>query len=424
MSLTHDAVGEGATPHAVSRGGSPRAAALAPASASAPGSASAPAPAFRHALGSVLVVAALAASFAAAFAEGSPGGPASGETGSGETGSGGSAGAGEGAAGSATSVEGDSLAALRGALALVTPEAMQALVDELASDAMNGRYYLSDDGHRAARFVASEFEKAGLTPGVDGSWFQPLSDENAPGRATPDARPRARPDAAEAGPSPSPNVMGVRRGVSSRHVLLTAHYDHLKPAASGDDRIFNGADDNAAGVAALILVARGLAALEEPPPFTIGFIAFTGEEYGLVGSKHYVGHPVLPLRELVAVINADMIARGEPDLLYVEGGRQWPWLARAVREANAIDGIGLDLHYDEHPRWLYMSDQGPFVYRRIPSLYLGVEFHPDTHKVTDEADRILPGLASRTARLLLATAVRTLPEVAPPVPADPERESD
>ena len=294
---------------------------------------------------------------------------------------------------------GDGLDSLRRALTVITPQAMQELVDELASDEMNGRYYRSEDGHRAARFVAEEFEKAGLSPGVGDSWFQPLSREEG--------------DEEEV---PSPNVMGLRRGTSSRHILLTAHYDHLEPAESGEDRVFNGADDNAAGVAALILVARALETLEGPLPWTVGFVAFTGEEYGLIGSRHYVRDPVLPLDDLVAVINADMIARGKPDLLFVEGGRQWPWLAQAAKQANEVEGIRLDLRYDEHPRWLYMSDQAPFVFQRVPSMYLGVDFHPDTHKVTDEADRILPGLAARTARLMLATAVRTLDEAAPDVP--------
>jgi len=263
----------------------------------------------------------------------------------------------------------------------ITPGEMQELVDFYASDEMNGRYYRSEDGHRAARAIAGHFREAKLEPlGTDG-FFQPIDVEGA-----------------------SPNVVGVRRGAGDRFVLVTAHYDHLKPATKGEDRIFNGADDNAAGVAALVEIARALASVETRLPHSIVLVAFTGEEYRMAGSRYYVEHPPLPHAGMLAILNLDMIARGEPDLLFIEGGRIFPDLAAAVARANEHPSVALDLRYDEHPRWLYMSDQMPFVTKGLPSLYFGVDFHPDTHRVTDEAHKILPGLAARSARLALAAA--------------------
>lgn len=268
----------------------------------------------------------------------------------------------------------------------IKPAEIKKLTAHLASDKMNGRYYLSEDGFRAARYIAGEFKAAGLAGlGKKGSFFQGIGNDKA-----------------------SPNVVAIRRGEGDRHLLLTAHYDHLEPKRSGKDRIFNGADDNAAGVAALIAIARALAGVDLDHVGSIVFIAFTGEEYGLVGSKYYVENPLLPLDKAVAILNADMISRGKPDLLFVEGGRMFPAHGAAFRRANKRAEIALDLRFDEHPRWLYMSDQKAFVMQGVPSFYLGVDFHADTHRVTDEVDRILPGLAARTARLMLAVAIDLL----------------
>ena len=287
--------------------------------------------------------------------------------------------------------------AVSACLKLITPQVMQQLTNHLASDEMNGRYYLSEDGHKAARYIAREFENAGLAGmGENGSFFQGIGNKKA-----------------------SPNVVAIRKGKGKGHIILSAHYDHLEPKKKGKDRIFNGADDNAAGVAALIAIARALQKVDPSFPGSIAFIAFTGEEYGHLGSKFYVKRPLLPLERTVAVINADMISRGKPDLLFVEGGRIFPELTGAFRRGNGRPEVALDLRFDEHPRWLYMSDQKQFVLEGVPSVYLGVDFHPDTHKVTDEADRILPGLAARTARLMLAASIDLLRN--PPAPPSPAR---
>ncbi len=318
----------------------------------------------------------------------------------------------------------------RKASATIDETTIRGLVNTLASDEMNGRYYLSEDGWRAARYIAEQFEAAGWRGAGDdeGGYFQFVDgakrSERAADAGEDEATRRVDRDAKEnEAPRPSPNVVAVRRGTGNAHLLLTAHYDHLEPAKIGDDRIFNGADDNAAGVAALIALARAVTAMDVSLETTIVLVAFTGEEYGLVGSKYYVEHPRFPLENAVCIVNADMISRGEPKLLYVEGGRQFPRLARAAQNANRRPGVELDLHFDEHPRWLYMSDQRPFVFRGVPALYLGVDFHPDTHRVTDEASRILPDLVVRTTRLMLAIAI-DLDGVEPSVTRPPRSRSD
>jgi Zn-dependent M28 family amino/carboxypeptidase len=113
----------------------------------------------------------------------------------------------------------------------------------------------------------------------------------------------------------SPNVIGLVRGVNDREaVIYTAHYDHfgIKPAPAGEaaqpeDRIFNGAQDNASGVAGIIAVADAFARAPSKPGRSIYFVATTGEESGLLGSEYLAAHPPLPLDRVAAVINVDSL---------------------------------------------------------------------------------------------------------------------
>ena len=103
---------------------------------------------------------------------------------------------------------------------------------------------------------------------------------------------------------------------SLRHyVVFSAHFDHVgvgRPNAAGDS-IYNGADDNASGTAALLEVAEAFASLPTPPARSLVFLAVSGEEKGLLGSRYYSDHPTVPLESIVANINVDMIGRNAPD---------------------------------------------------------------------------------------------------------------
>jgi hypothetical protein len=122
-----------------------------------------------------------------------------------------------------------------------------------------------------------------------------------------------------------PNVVGVLRGsdpvLRDTYVLLTAHMDHVgigRPDASGDS-IYNGADDNASGTAALVALAGAFAAMPQPPARSILFLAVSGEEKGLLGSRWFAEHPTVPIDAIVANINLDMIGRNAPDTIVVIG---------------------------------------------------------------------------------------------------------
>ena len=199
------------------------------------------------------------------------------------------------------------------------------------------------------------------------------------------------------------NVVGILAGsepsLRNEVVVIGAHYDHVgfkKNHAPGEDYIYNGADDNASGTAAVLAVATAFHARKEAPRRTVLFIFFAGEEKGLYGSQAYTDHPLLPMDSTVAMINLDMIGRGGRDTLFVVGTSRSPDLVKLNEEENKA--IGFTLVYGQES-FLGRSDQASFLKKRVPAIFLNTGEHPDYHKVTDEASRLDFEKASRVARL-------------------------
>ncbi len=148
--------------------------------------------------------------------------------------------------------------------------------------------------------------------------------------------------------SPSFNVIGILPGsdpkLKDEAIVLGAHYDHLGRGGAGslaprEGDIHHGADDNASGTAALIELARRLSAPGQKPRRTIVFIAFSGEEEGLIGSSYYVNHPVVPLANTIAMINMDMIGRLQDQKLVIGGmGTASEWKAM-IEAQNTVDNM-------------------------------------------------------------------------------------
>ena len=265
----------------------------------------------------------------------------------------------------------------------ITEETIQADVDHLADDALYGRYWLSPFGTKAAIWIRDQMIAAGIEPGLpDGKWFQELPQKDA-----------------------SPNVVGIVRGRNPEagYVILGAHYDHLPPRRRGEDKIYNGADDNASGTAAVLAIGRSMVALKGQLESSVILIAFTGEEAGLKGSQHFVDHSPIDLKKARGLFNMDMISRGERNTICVEGAKGAPGLFGALKKANKA--IGLTLQVDEHPDWLSRSDQWPFIRKGVPALLFSVEDHEDYHQVTDHADKIMADLARNVARLIAITTL-------------------
>ncbi|MBN1153304.1 M20/M25/M40 family metallo-hydrolase [candidate division KSB1 bacterium] len=189
------------------------------------------------------------------------------------------------------------------------------------------------------------------------------------------------------------NVVGVirptRDGASEYPLIIGAHYDHLGyggPAslAPGVHEVHNGADDNASGVAAMLEIARNVKAQQEKLVRPLVFIAFSGEEIGLIGSSYYVKSPIFPIENTIAMLNLDAVGRMQDDGLIVFGtgtAQEWTTLMTMI---NKRYNFKLTLNQDGYGP----SDHASFVVRKIPVLHFFTGANTDYHKPSDDVEKI------------------------------------
>jgi Zn-dependent M28 family amino/carboxypeptidase len=244
----------------------------------------------------------------------------------------------------------------------------------LAADAMQGRAPATPGSARARAFLVSRFRAAGIRP-FPGGYTQAFPLPPAPGRS--------------AG-AQGTNVLGYIPGTRTpdRYIVVSAHYDHL---GVKNGVVFNGANDNASGAAALVAIGRYYAA--HPPAHSLLIAAFDAEEEGLVGSRAFVKDPPVPRSAIVVDLNPDMIGRDPSRTLYVSGTSQQPALAPLVADVAADAPVRLVMGHDD-PRafenWSDESDQYAFIEAGIPGLYIGVEDYAHHHAPTDDASTMMP----------------------------------
>jgi hypothetical protein len=192
------------------------------------------------------------------------------------------------------------------------------------------------------------------------------------------------------------NVVAVLEGEgphAEETIVVGAHYDHLGQGGEGSlapgvEEIHNGADDNASGAAALIEVARQIAA-QGPLPRRIVFIAFTGEERGLIGSARYVREPLVPLEKTVAMLNMDMVGRLDDDKLIVQGASTADSFDALLDQLNERYGFKLTKQAGGYGP----SDHASFYAKQIPSMHFFTGTHGDYHRPSDDAEKInAPGM--------------------------------
>ncbi len=197
--------------------------------------------------------------------------------------------------------------------------------------------------------------------------------------------------------APASNVVGVLEGADPKLkdevIVIGAHYDHLGRGGEGslgrEGEIHHGADDNASGTAGLLELARLLSAERSRMRRTVVFVAFGGEEEGLIGSGYYVQHPARPLGQTAAMLNMDMIGRLKDNALNVGGVGTAAELRALVEglnrgEQSAPGRFELRLSEDGFGP----SDHSSFYARRVPVLFFFTGTHEDYHKPSDTADRI------------------------------------
>lgn len=275
----------------------------------------------------------------------------------------------------------------------------------LASDALEGRRTGETGATMSAGFVANMFAKYKLKGGIvknnKRNFLQtfPYKPRNEKGEVLENAK-----------EVEAYNVVGILEGndavLKNEAIVIGAHYDHLGKGGMGSlqansKEIHHGADDNASGVAAMLELARQFAK-EKKNKRTIIFIAFGGEEEGLLGSRFYVNNPAFPIEKTVAMINMDMVGRLNEDKLTVGGigtANEWKDL---VGKKNIIEIIQPQLDKDApivkgaKPLFALQlnedgfgpSDHSSFYGKQIPVLFFFTGTHLDYHKPSDTADKI------------------------------------
>jgi len=250
----------------------------------------------------------------------------------------------------------------------------------LAHDSMAGRATGTPGAARARAFILDELDAAGIAP-AGPSMVQEFTWPGGEGA----------------------NVVGRIDGRSREDaevIVLSAHYDHLGIYRG---QVYNGADDNASGVAALLEIARLLRAEPLEHPALIAF--FDAEEKGLRGSRAFAAAPPVPITDIALDVNLDMVARTS-GLLWASGSSHTSALRPILEDVAARAPMALRLGHDrpgapEGDDWTGSSDHAPFHHAGVPFVYFGVEDHPDYHGPGDDFDKIDPGDFLASVRTIL-----------------------
>jgi Zn-dependent M28 family amino/carboxypeptidase len=259
-------------------------------------------------------------------------------------------------------------------------------VEVLAADEMEGRLAGTASGARAREYVVRRYKEIGL-PAFGSSYEYPFS-----------FQPRAIPD-----PRTGVNLLGFIRGTArpDRYIVVTAHYDHI---GVREGQVYNGADDNATGVAALLAI--GAHFLKHPPQISLIIAAVDGEEGGLRGSRALLANGPIKKESIAMNVNVDMVGRDAKNILWAVGTNYYPQL-KPYLEGVAQPPVELRLGHDvpgaKDEDWTNSSDHAPFHQAGIPFIYFGVEDYENHHKASDDAATIQRAfLAGATGTVIAA----------------------
>jgi Zn-dependent M28 family amino/carboxypeptidase len=221
------------------------------------------------------------------------------------------------------------------------------------------------------------------------------------------------------------NVVGLLRGsdpvLKNTYILVSAHYDHLgmKDTDEDIDRIYNGANDDGSGTVSVIELASALGSLELRPKRSIVFVAFFGEEEGLVGSKFYAAHPLVPIAKTIAQINLEQIGRTDDNDGPQVGtmaltGFEYSDLHKILEAAAEKTGVTLrnDPHGDDY---FARSDNLSLAEKGVVAHTIGVAFtFPDYHETGDEWQKIDYANMAKIDRALATALLMIANNPAPP----------
>jgi Zn-dependent M28 family amino/carboxypeptidase len=259
----------------------------------------------------------------------------------------------------------------------------------LSADDMEGRQVGTPGGAKARAYVIERFKASGIQP-FGSSYEWPFTFTAGRGDAATERK--------------AVNVLGYIRGTRQpdRYLVVTAHYDHI---GTRNGVVFNGADDNASGTAALFALAAYFKA--NPPAHSLLFAAFDGEESGLRGARQFVATPPVDASALLLNINMDMIGRDPNNLLYVVGTHTQPQLKPVIEGVASTAKITLKMGHDDPAQkdienWTGSSDHAAFCQAKIPCLYFGVEDFENHHKATDKYESMTHDFYVRVVETMIS----------------------
>ena len=258
----------------------------------------------------------------------------------------------------------------------------------LSADDMEGRAPGTPGSEKARAYILSRFAEIGLSP-VGQAFEQPFTFTKRDG-------------AAAAGTNLIARIKGTEGG---KAMVVSAHYDHVGVIKG---QIFNGADDNASGVAGLLAVAEAFKV--KPPKHDVIFAVFDAEESGLRGAKAFVAAPPVPLDTLALNVNFDMLSKNAKNELYVAGTAPFPVLKPILVKVAMTAPVSLKLGHDtdadgKQNNWTNQSDHYAFGEKGVPWVYFGVEDHPEYHKPTDDFATVPQDFFKRSVATVVAASL-------------------
>ena len=282
------------------------------------------------------------------------------------------------------------------ALNTINRSSAEATINFLASDELQGREAGFHGSRVTSEYIVSLLQWMGVSPLAD-SYFQPFDayrkERQKKGRLEvhPDSIAKLKQEVHQK--LTMRNVLGMIPGKNTKeYVIVGAHFDHLgiDPALNGD-QIYNGADDNASGVSAVLQIARAFLASGQQPERNVIFAFWDGEEKGLLGSKYFV--QTCPfLSQIKGYLNFDMIGRNnkpqQPKQVVYFYTAAHPVFGDWLKEDIRKYGLQLEPDYRAWENPIGGSDNGSFAKVGIPIIWYHTDGHPDYHQPSDHADRL------------------------------------
>ena len=282
------------------------------------------------------------------------------------------------------------------ALNTINRSSAEATINFLASDELQGREAGFHGSRVTSEYIVSLLQWMGVSPLAD-SYFQPFDayrkERQKKGRLEvhPDSIAKLKQEVHQK--LTMRNVLGMIPGKNTKeYVIVGAHFDHLgiDPVLDGD-QIYNGADDNASGVSAVLQIARAFLASGQQPERNVIFAFWDGEEKGLLGSKYFV--QTCPfLSQIKGYLNFDMIGRNnkpqQPKQVVYFYRAAHPVFGDWLKEDIRKYGLQLEPDYRAWENPIGGSDNGSFAKVGIPIIWYHTDGHPDYHQPSDHADRL------------------------------------